>query len=134
MGLVPGVAHLDFAAVRGGLAMDAMVKLVVRVCMCAHVQMLVMTAQEDSKSDAVITRVSFHGGLMAGAVQISHLMMGVTENVTQLLMRMKKVLAVPHKAGVETVMLTANVLGVPTSGKHVQEKVSMMSKDGNKDG
>ena len=71
---------------------------------------------------------------MAGAVQISHLMMGVTENVTQLLMRMKKVLAVPHKAGVETVMLTANVLGVPTSGKHVQEKVSMMSKDGNKDG
>ena len=46
MGLVPGVAHLDFVAERGGLAMDAMVKLVVRVCMCAHVQMLVMTAKE----------------------------------------------------------------------------------------
>ena len=71
---------------------------------------------------------------MAGAVQISHLMMGVTENVTQLLMQMKKVLAVRHKAGAETVMLTANVLVVPTLGKHVQEKVSMMSKDGNKDG
>ena len=68
---------------------------------------------------------------MAGVVQIIHLMMELPENATQLPTQMRKVLAVPHKAGAETAMLTAKVLGVLTSGKlqKLQKMVSILSKD-----
>ena len=65
---------------------------------------------------------------MAGAVQITRLMMGQMENATQLLKLRGKVLAVPPMAGVETAMLTANALGVLTFTFSLQEMVSMMSK------
>ena len=61
---------------------------------------------------------------MAGVVQIIHLMMELPENATQLPTQMRKVLVVPHKAGVEIVMLTAKVLGVLTSTLSPQEMVS----------
>ena len=67
---------------------------------------------------------------MAGAVQITHSMMGPTENATQLPTPRGKVRAVPPTAGAETAMLTANVLGVLTSGKLLQKMVSILSKDG----
>ena len=78
----------------------------------------------------VITWVSFRGGLTAGADQITRSMMGQMENATQLPTPRGKARAVPPTAGAETAMLTANVLGVPTSGKLLQKMVSILSKDG----
>ena len=46
-------------------------------------------------------------------------LMGDQANATQLLMQMRRALAVPHVVGAEIVMLTANVLDALTSGSLV---------------
>ena len=51
--------------------------------------------------------------------------MGDQANATQLLMQMRRALAVPQVAGAEIVMLTANVLDALTSGVMARHEFSM---------
>ena len=60
----------------------------------------------------------FQTGEEMGSVDLKiRLKMDDLANVTQMLMQMRKALAVPQKAGAVTPKITANVLDAQTSGK-----------------